>query len=42
MLQRPFNLAIFTIDGTVNHVMPNAIKNPRRISVQLGINIEVT
>ena len=41
-LQRPFNLAIFTIDGTVSHVMPNAIKNPRRISVQLGIKMEET
>jgi hypothetical protein len=38
--QRSFNLEIFTTDGMVTQVMPNAIKNPRRISVQLGINIE--
>ena len=40
--QRSFNLEIFTIDGTVIQVMENAIKNPRRISVQLGIKMEKT
>jgi hypothetical protein len=38
--QRFFNLEIFTIDGTVNHVMTNAIKNPSTISKQSGIKIE--
>ena len=38
--QRSFNLEIFTIDGIVNQVMPNAIKNPRMISIHIGIDIE--
>ena len=40
--QRFFNLEILITDGIVNQVMPNAIKNPRRISVQLGIKMEKT
>jgi hypothetical protein len=38
--QRFFNLDIFTIDGMINQVRQNAIKNPRKISIQSGINIE--
>ena len=32
--QRFFNLEIFTIDGTVNQVRPNANKNPIMINTQ--------
>ena len=35
--QRHFNREIFTIDGIVNHVMPNAIINPSMVSIQIGI-----
>jgi hypothetical protein len=37
--QRFFNLETFTIDGIVNQVIPNAIKNPRMISTPKGIDI---
>ena len=37
--QRFFNLEVCTIDGIVYQVMPNAIKNPRMIIIQLGKNI---
>ena len=34
--QRFFNFDIFTIDGMVNQVMPNAVKNPRLTNIQAG------
>jgi hypothetical protein len=37
---RFFNLATPTIEGIVTHVMPNAIINPRTISIQDGKEIE--
>ena len=37
--QRFFNLEVCTIDGIVYQVMPNAIKNPRMITIQLVENI---
>lgn len=37
---RFFNLEIFTTDGMIKQVRPNAIKNPSTISIQSGINKE--
>jgi hypothetical protein len=38
--QRFFDLEICTIDGMINQVIPNAIKNPRMISIQRGKDID--
>lgn len=37
---RFFDLEIFTIDGMINQVRQNAIKNPSIIIIQWGINTE--
>jgi hypothetical protein len=40
LIQRFFNLDIVTIDGIMNLVTPNAIKNPKNINNQGGIIAE--